>query len=257
MPFFIPFPFPNFGNGFFHSLPVPEIWEWIFFIPFPFPKFGIGFFYSLLVPKFWEWAFSIPFPFPNFGNGIFYSCSRSRTLKSHSRSPLKYSFRWQPFVTCFFWHHGAIPNHCNFASSFDGNLRAYLKMHHFTFRRKAVLTHFNCDWCGKLLFLTRFWESNATFWRQTVSTCNHATCVIILHLVQTIWDSIQNIQWRKINKCSQCDCIIRGRQFEGTFKNTCRPPKCNVASTPVWSQNGTSKVSPTNLQMDWRTDGLG
>ena len=190
---------------FFHSLPVPEFWEWIFFIPFPFPKFGIGFFYSLLVPKFWEWAFSIPFPFPNFGNGIFYSCSRSRTLKSHSRSPLKYSFRWQPFVTCFFWHHGAIPNHCNFASSFDGNLRAYLKMHHFTFRRKAVLTHFNCDWCGKLLFLTRFWESNATFWRQTVSTCNHATCVIILHLVQTIWDSIQNIQWRKINKCSQWD----------------------------------------------------
>ena len=32
--------------------------------------------------------FSIPFPFPNFGNGIFYSRSRSRTLKSHSRSPL-------------------------------------------------------------------------------------------------------------------------------------------------------------------------
>merc|ERR1712155_24771 len=42
--FFIPFPFPNFGNGFFHSLPVPEFWEWIFSIPFPFPKFGIGFF---------------------------------------------------------------------------------------------------------------------------------------------------------------------------------------------------------------------
>ena len=27
MDFFIPFLFPNFGNGFFHSLPVPEIWE--------------------------------------------------------------------------------------------------------------------------------------------------------------------------------------------------------------------------------------
>ena len=77
--FFIPFPFPNFGNGFFsfpsrsrilgmdffHSLPVPEFWEWDFFIPFPFPKFGNGFFYSLPVPEFWEWAFSIPFPFPN------------------------------------------------------------------------------------------------------------------------------------------------------------------------------------------------
>ena len=52
MDFFIPFPFPNFGNAFFsfpsrsrimgmvffHSLPVPELWEWIFFIPFPFPN---------------------------------------------------------------------------------------------------------------------------------------------------------------------------------------------------------------------------
>ena len=44
MDFFIPFPFPNFGNGFFHSLPVPKFWEWIFFIPFPFPNFGNGFF---------------------------------------------------------------------------------------------------------------------------------------------------------------------------------------------------------------------
>ena len=52
MDFFIPFPFPNFGNAFFsfpsrsrimgmvffHSLPVPDLWEWIFFIPFPFPN---------------------------------------------------------------------------------------------------------------------------------------------------------------------------------------------------------------------------
>merc|ERR1719208_495662 len=73
--FFIPFPFPNFGNGFFHSLPVPEFREWIFF-------------HSLPVPEFWEWIFSIPFPFPNFGNGFFQFPSRSRILKSHSRSPL-------------------------------------------------------------------------------------------------------------------------------------------------------------------------
>ena len=59
-----------------------------FFTPFPFPNFGNGFFYSLPVPEFWEWTFSIHFPFPNFGNGIFYSRSHSRTLKSHSRSPL-------------------------------------------------------------------------------------------------------------------------------------------------------------------------
>ena len=77
------------GMDFFHSLPVPEFWEWDFFIPFPFPKFGNGFFYSLPVPEFREWAFSIPFPFPNFGNGLFQFPSRSRTLKSHSRSPLQ------------------------------------------------------------------------------------------------------------------------------------------------------------------------
>ena len=66
MDFFIPFPFPNFGNAFFsfpsrsrimgmvffHSLPVPELWEWIFFIPFPFPNCGNGFFKSLPIPEF-------------------------------------------------------------------------------------------------------------------------------------------------------------------------------------------------------------
>merc|ERR1712155_294613 len=86
--FSFPSRFRILGMDFFHSLPVPEFWEWDFFIPFPFPKFGIGFFYSLPVPKFREWAFSIPFPFPNFGNGLFQFPSRSRTLKSHSRSPL-------------------------------------------------------------------------------------------------------------------------------------------------------------------------
>ena len=50
MDFFIPFPFPYFGNAFFsfpsrsrivgmdffHSPTVPDLWEWIFLIPFPF-----------------------------------------------------------------------------------------------------------------------------------------------------------------------------------------------------------------------------
>ena len=58
---------------------LPEFREWIFFIPFPFPNFGNGFFsfpsrsripgmdffHSLPVPEFREWIFSIPFPFPN------------------------------------------------------------------------------------------------------------------------------------------------------------------------------------------------
>merc|ERR1711950_7563 len=53
--FFIPFPFSNFGNAFFHSLPVPEFWEWIFSFPSRSRILGM--------------EFSIPFPFPNFGNG--------------------------------------------------------------------------------------------------------------------------------------------------------------------------------------------
>ena len=77
--FFIPFPFPNFGNGFFsfpsrsrilgmdffHSLPVPELWEWIFLFPSRSRISGMVFFNSLPVPEFREWVFSIPFPFPN------------------------------------------------------------------------------------------------------------------------------------------------------------------------------------------------
>ena len=78
--FFIPFPFPNYGNGFFHSLPLPKLWEWFFFIPFPFPNFGNGFFHSLPVPELWEWFFFIPFPFPTCGNGFFSFPSRSRIV---------------------------------------------------------------------------------------------------------------------------------------------------------------------------------
>ena len=52
------FPFPNYGNGFFHSLPVPEFRECFFFIPFPFPNYGNGFFHSL--PELWECIFFIP-----------------------------------------------------------------------------------------------------------------------------------------------------------------------------------------------------
>ena len=64
MDFFIPFPFPNFGNVFFHSLPVPEFWECLFSFPSRSRILGMDFF--------------IPFPFPNFGNGNFSFPSRSR-----------------------------------------------------------------------------------------------------------------------------------------------------------------------------------
>ena len=88
MDFFIPFPFPNFGNGFFSFPSRSRILGIDFFIPFPFPNFGIFFysrilgmffFHSLPVPEFWEWFFSIPFLFPN---------CRNRIIHSRSRSPL-------------------------------------------------------------------------------------------------------------------------------------------------------------------------
>ena len=59
------FPFPNYGNGFFHSLPVPEFWE-CFFFSFPTRSRIMGM------------VFFIPFPFPNCGNGFFSFPSRSR-----------------------------------------------------------------------------------------------------------------------------------------------------------------------------------
>ena len=95
MDFFIPFPFPIFGNAFFsfpsrsrimgmvffHSIPIPEFWECFFF-------------HSLPVPELREWVFSIPFSFLNFRNGIIHSRSRSRTPKCHSRSPLVWELMW-------------------------------------------------------------------------------------------------------------------------------------------------------------------
>ena len=34
----IPFPFPNFGNGVFPIMPIPELREWNYPFPFPFPN---------------------------------------------------------------------------------------------------------------------------------------------------------------------------------------------------------------------------
>ena len=49
--FFIPFPFPNFGNAFFHSLPVPEFWEWIFSFPSRSRTLGMEFSIPVPVPE--------------------------------------------------------------------------------------------------------------------------------------------------------------------------------------------------------------
>ena len=51
-----------------------------FFIPFPFPNFGNAFFSFPSRSRILGMDFFIPFPFPNFGNGLFQFPSRSRTL---------------------------------------------------------------------------------------------------------------------------------------------------------------------------------
>ena len=53
------------GMPFFHSLPFPKIWAWIFFFP---SRSRIVFFHSLPVPEVWEWNY--PFPFPNSRNNL-------------------------------------------------------------------------------------------------------------------------------------------------------------------------------------------
>merc|ERR1719494_50213 len=101
--FFIPFPFPNFGNGsfsfpsrsrilgmdFFHSLPFPNFGNGFFSFPSRSRISGMDFFHSLPVPKFREWVFSIPFPFPNpqksfpLTPGCFTSLKPTANLKAH------------------------------------------------------------------------------------------------------------------------------------------------------------------------------
>ena len=72
---FIPFPFSNFGNAFFHSLPVPEFGIAFFSFPSRPRILGMVFFRSLPIPELRKWSYPFPFLFP--------------TLKSHSRSPVK------------------------------------------------------------------------------------------------------------------------------------------------------------------------
>ena len=62
------FPFPNFGNRFFHSLPIPKFWECFFFIPFPFPNWGNGFFQFPSRSRNSGMELSIPVPVPELRN---------------------------------------------------------------------------------------------------------------------------------------------------------------------------------------------
>ena len=65
MDFFIPFPFPNFGNAFFIPFPFLNHGNEFFSFPSRSRIVGMDFFHSLPVPELWEWIFLIPFPFPN------------------------------------------------------------------------------------------------------------------------------------------------------------------------------------------------
>ena len=63
--FFIPFPFPNFGNRFFHSLPIPQFWECFFSFPSRSRIEGMVFFNSLPVPELREWNYPFLFLLSN------------------------------------------------------------------------------------------------------------------------------------------------------------------------------------------------
>ena len=79
--FFIPFSFMNHGNGFFPSLPVPELWGWI--ISFPSRSRIVGMFF-----------FSFPF-FLHCGNGFLSFPSRSRICPFTDTQESKYCKRYQ------------------------------------------------------------------------------------------------------------------------------------------------------------------
>merc|ERR1712107_699746 len=57
---------------------LPKFREWIFFIPFPFPNFGNGFFSFPSRSRILGMDFFHSLPFPNFVNGFFPFPSRSR-----------------------------------------------------------------------------------------------------------------------------------------------------------------------------------
>ena len=66
MDFFISFLFPNFGNVFFYSLPVPKLWELFFSFPSRSRIEGKGFFN----PRTLGMELSIPVPVPELPNVI-------------------------------------------------------------------------------------------------------------------------------------------------------------------------------------------
>ena len=90
MDFFIPLPFPNFGNGFFSFPSRSRIMGMVFFIPFPFPNCGNWFFHFLPVPDFWECFFSHSLPVSEVWECFFLfpSCSRIVGIKFFQYLPV-------------------------------------------------------------------------------------------------------------------------------------------------------------------------
>ena len=78
------FPFPDCGSGFFS-------------FPFHSRILGMDFFHSLPVPELWEWIFSIPYPFPNWAFQSWESKGKrgdfNRYLYSNIFSSLYISYR--------------------------------------------------------------------------------------------------------------------------------------------------------------------
>ena len=82
----ISFPVPGYSRKWEPGIPVPEVWIGMdFFIPFPFLNFGNWFFHCLPIPEFL-------FPFPSWPrnsgmNGIIHFCSRFKLPKVFPAHP--------------------------------------------------------------------------------------------------------------------------------------------------------------------------
>merc|ERR1712155_446098 len=80
IPIPVPVPIPGHSQEWRPLIPFPELWECIFSFPSRSRILGMDFFHSLPVPEFWEWDFFLSLPIPEIWEWIFLFPSRSRIL---------------------------------------------------------------------------------------------------------------------------------------------------------------------------------
>ena len=107
------------------------------------------FFHSLPVPELREWIFSIPFPFPNSGNWIIHS--RSRIPKCHSRSPLLWKYEDTDLDKKRFNSYSLIVQSTNDENNEKHRLRRNKRSNLYSVSTKASFV-FEC-WCALSCFV--------------------------------------------------------------------------------------------------------